>query len=868
MEPERWSHVNELVGRALEHPPEERSAFLAACEDSDVRREAASLLAQETGALSSLERPPLPLVEAVPEIAPGQRIGAYRVVSELGRGGMGVVYLAERADQEFERRVAVKVLKRGLDTAEIVRRFRTERQILANLEHPGIAGLYEGGTTEDGRPYFVLEHVEGEPLLAYCDGRGLGVRARLELFRRVAEAVQVAHQNLVVHRDLKPANILVTPAGQPKLLDFGIAKLLDPETEEGLPQTAFGIRPMTPAYASPEQVKGEPVTTATDVYALGLLLYELLTGRHPYRIERSERTERPGASKEPSPGPTAAELTRAVCEAEPVKPSVAVVRPQGLPSGWTSAGRRSAGELSRARGEAPGRLARLLAGDLDNIVLKAMEKDPRRRYASVEQLSEDVGRHLAGLPVRARKPTLGYRLRKLVRRRGRELAAATVAVAALAGFLVDRELQQRQTARALTRAERVTELLVELFEVSDPGEARGETITAREVLDRGAERIHTELDEEPAVRAALMHTIGTVYHGLGLYGASESMLREALALRRRLPATTPRELRESLYEIAYLLYDRGDLQASEELYREALEVGGDAVDERDPATPKILNNLGLILHSRGDYEGAEALYRQALAINRTLYGDLHPDVPVGLANLGAVLRWRGDDEGAEAMFRESLGLARKLFGEQHPKVAMDLNSLSMLEASRGNLEEGERHLREALEINRRIYGEEHPSIALVLGNLCGVLHARGRLGEAEIACTRALEMSRRLIGEHPRVAAKMVTLASVMIDQGRAVDAEPLLRRALAMYQGTLPSGHWRIADAESVLGACLTHLGRYPEAERLLVESYPTLRSDTPPGSRQSREARARLRALYLAWGKPAEAAGYEDPAGRPGPV
>ena len=845
MEPERWSQVNELLGRALERPADERAAFLAACEDAAVRREAESLLGLSTDAVSHLERPPLPLLGAAPEIGADRTIGAYRLVRELGRGGMGIVYLAERADGAFDRRVAVKVLKRGLDTAEIVRRFRTERQILANLRHPGIAELYEGGSTEDGRPYFVLELVEGDALLTDCEDRRLGIGERLALFLKVADAVQLAHRNLVVHRDLKPANILVTKDGQPKLLDFGIAKLLGPANGEAILQTALGTRPLTPAYASPEQIRGEPVTTATDVYALGVLLYELLTGRRPYALDPEIDVSTPEA------------LAAVICESEPVRPSVAVTRDSGS---------------SMARSpEAARRLRRRLAGDLDNIVLKAMEKDPRRRYSSVEQLAEDVERHRAGLPVRARRPTLAYRAGKLLRRRGRELAVATVAVAVLGGVLVDREIQQRQTRRALTRAERVSRFLVELFEVADPSEARGRSITAREVLDRGAERIRTELDDEPEVQAALMNTIGTVYHGLGLFDEAEPLLRDAVARRRA--SGDRRDLRQSLYELAYLLYDQGKLDESEALYREVLGAAAErepdgssaGAEPRDPLTPKALNNLGLILHARGDYDGAEALYRRALNLNRALYGELHPDVAVGLGNLGAVLHWQGDDTAAEAMDRESLRIARKLLGPRHPSVAMRLNSLGMLEAARGDLETAEKDLREALAINRSLHGEDHPDIALVLGNLCGVLHAGGRLADAEALCSKALEMSRRLLGEQPRVAAQMITLGSVMIDQGRADEAEPLLRRALAMDRSTLPQGHWRIADAESVLGACLTDLGRYREAEEMLLTSYPVLRSDTPAGSRYGRDARSRLRALYRAWGKPNAAAGFADRAPAP---
>jgi len=854
LDPDRWSRVNELVGRALERPPGERQAFLEeVCDDAEVRREAASLLDQDPAGCAALDRPPYPLLHAapeaaileLPEIPAGERIGAYRVVEELGRGGMGVVYLAERADEEFERRVAIKVLKRGLDTAEIVRRFRTERQILANLQHPGIAELYEGGTTHDGRPYVVLEYVEGERIDRYCDRHHLGLRLRLELFRRVSAAVETAHRHLVVHRDLKPANILVTEEGQPKLLDFGIAKLLDPEGQpggDGAPLTVAGTRPMTPEYASPEQIRGEPVTTATDVYALGALLYELLTGRRPYGLDR----ESGGVS-------SAEELRRAICEQDPLRPSVAVTRAER---------NRVAREGSSARGpersvepsaEPARRLGRRLRGDLDDIVLQALEKDPRRRYSSVEQLSEDVQRHLDGLPVRARRPTLVYRTGKYVRRNARQVAVAGVAVVALAGFLGDREIQQQRTAEALTRAQRVSDFLVDLFEVADPSEARGNTITAREVLDDGARRIQTELGDEPEIRASLLQTIGAVYRNLGLYDAARPLLDEAVALRRE-HGSEPGDLEQSLYEAGYLAYEQGDYDRAERLYRQALAAKPRWGEDRD-LTANLLNNLGLIRHARGDYREAESLYRQALEISRALHGDLHPDVTAGLANLAAVLRWQGDDAGAERILRQVLHNRRKVWGEEHPAVAMTLNSLGMLEAARGDFASGEKDLREALAISRQVYPDDHPNVALVLGNLCGLLHASGRDTEAEATCERALAMNRRLLGEHPHVAANLVTLGEIRLAQGRPEDANDLLNQALEIYRKTLPDGHWRIAEAQSVLGACATALCHYDDAERLLTTTYPVLRKSTPPGSRHATEARDRLVALYCATGRPEKA-------------
>lgn len=835
MDPERWSRVNDLVGRALDRPPEEWSAFLdGACGDPDVRREAASLLAQDPGAFDEVDAPPLPLLGPAPAIEPGRRIGAYRVIRELGQGGMGVVYLAERADQEYERRVAVKVLKRGLDTAEIVRRFRRERQILARLEHPGIAGLYEGGTTDDGRPYFVLEHVEGEPIVRYCEARELGLRRRLELFRRVCDAVQVAHQNLVVHRDLKPANILVTAGGQPKLLDFGIAKLLHPEGGDGEPQTVLDLRPMTPEYASPEQVKGEPVTTATDVYALGVLLYEMLTGRRPYRSERGGTS----ASR--------AELRRAICEDEPMRPSAVVDR--------KAVGAERDGGTAPVRG-----LRRRLAGDLDTIVLHAMAKDPRRRYASVERLSEDVERYLRGLPVQARRPTLVYRAGKLFRRRARELAAAVLAVVTLAAFLVDRELQQRRTARALARAERVTGFLVELFEVSDPRRARGSTVTAREVLDRGAARVRDELGQEPEVQAALMLTIGRVYERLGLYEPAEPLLRDALALRRRELGERDADVAEALDAVGMLLRAQGDLREAETVLRRAVAIGRAELGDDHPKVAEYTHDLARVLQNRGAAAEAAALYRRVLELRRRLLGDDHPATVESLNDLAAERYLRGDNEEAERLFREVLAARRRLLGPLHPDVARSVNNLAVVLDRQGEYREAELHYREALDLLRRSLGDDHPDVATSLGILGQFVALHGRLEDAEPLLREALARHRRAVGDrHPEVASDLRELGALLHRKGEYVEAETLMREALEISREIQGERSLSTAVLLNNLGALLVDRGRADEAEAALTRALATFRDLLEPGSPSGTSPLHHLAALHHARGDSAAAEAY----------
>jgi serine/threonine-protein kinase len=673
MTPERWRQLEEVFHAVAECAPGERPALLdrACAGDPQLRREVESLLAQEghpfiatliseaTESLAATQRHDLI----------GERIGAYRVISLIGEGGMGTVFRAVRDDDQYLKQVAIKLVKPGMDTAFVLNRFRYERQILANLEHPYIARLLEGGTTEDGLPYFVMEYVEGRPITRYSAEAKLSLPQRLTLFRAVCEAVAYAHQNLVIHRDLKPSNILVTPEGVPKLLDFGIAKLLAPELlSETTERTLTAMRLMTPDYASPEQVRGEPVTTATDVYSLGVVLYELLTGRRPYQFENF----------------SASEIERVICQTEPEKPSAV-----------------AHGAAAKLRWQ--------LAGDLDNIVLMALRKEPERRYRSVEQFSEDIRRHLAGLPVLAREDRLGYRISKFVQRHKVGVSFAVALLVLLVAFAITMAIQATRIARERDRAnqkaataEEVTRSLVGLFEIADPSEAKGSVITTREILDKGAERIVRELHDQPEVQARLMDTIGRLYGNLGLYDKAATLLEQALEIRQRTLGQEHLEVAESLTNLGVVLKDKGDLEAAEPMLRRALAIRQKLLGEAHLAVALSLNDLGLVLRDKGKPDEAEQLHREALAMRRKLGGEEHPDVAQSLNNLALVLRDKGQGDEAEPLYRKALALRRKLFGEEHPDVAISLNNLAGLLFGRGRYDEAEQLFRDALAVRRKI----------------------------------------------------------------------------------------------------------------------------------------------------------------------
>ena len=795
MDIDRWQQVRRIFGAVLESPGE-RAALLAreCATDDDLRAEVDALLEAHEAAGDFLSASRWDDSDA--GSLAGRRIGLYQVSRMLGRGGMGVVYLAFRADREFQRRVALKVLKPGLDSEDVIRRFRTERQILAALEHPNIARLLDGGSTEQGLPYLVMEYVEGQPIDVWVTERRLSMRARLELFRTVCSAVELAHRNLVVHRDLKPSNILVTAAGTPKLLDFGVAKLLNPELSSAtLSSTALGLQPMTPDYASPEQVRGEHITTASDVYSLGVLLYELLTGEHPYRSRAS------------SP----AEMRRLVTEEDPAKPSLAVAAgPNDLPA------------------------CRELEGDVDNIVLKALRKEPNRRYASVEQLSEDIRRHLEGLPVSARPGTLRYRASKLVRRHRVGVAAATTMVLAVLGFgaamgvLAARMADERSRAELeRRRAEQVTTFLTEIFEISDPWRSSGETVTAREILDAGAHRLATELADEPLDRANLMETVGSIYQRLGLLDRAEPLLEGALATRRRLLGEEHPQVADALSALARVEEERGRLPEALDLVEQALAIRRRLYGPRHEMVARSLHDLGLLLRSQGDLAAAEGRLRTALALRRSLAEPSPRDIADSLNGLGVVLWERGRYGEAEEVTREALALRRDVLGPDHVEVASTLNLLAVIVLANGDLRQGEMLLREALALRRRLYPGDHPKIAESLNNLGALLKDRGEWDEAETLFGEALAMRRKLFGEeHLSVAMTLENLGWLAFDRGSDPAAARLQRESLAIRSRILGRNHRLVSDSLVALAMVLERQGKLGDAETALREALRIRRS------------------------------------------
>jgi serine/threonine-protein kinase len=873
MNTERWRRIEELFCAVVKRPASERDNYLTRIcdDDEELRLEVLSLLALDTSEdfiLDPIESAVHSLTAKPKDDLTGERVGPYRVLRLIGRGGMGDVYEAERDDEQFRRRVAVKIIKRGMDTKFVRDRFLRERQILASLDHPHVARLIDGGATPDGSPYFVMEFVAGEPITDYSRRQSLSVNDKLKIFLKVCSAVQYAHQKLVVHRDLKPSNILIDEDGKPKLLDFGIAKLLSPDGSQSHTRTETALRLMTPEYASPEQARGQAVATTTDVYSLGVVLYELMTDRRPHEF----RTYSP------------AEIERAICDTGIEEPSKVVGRTTG----------------------AGAKLARQLAGDLDNIVMMAMRIEPERRYQSVEQFSEDIRRHLAGMPVVARKDTFGYRTGKFVRRHkaGMAILAMLIVLAVVMPLQASRIARERDRAnQEAATAQAVTQSLVAMFEVTDPGKARGNVITARELLDQGAEKVLRELKNQPEVQAKLLDTIGQLYQSIGLYDREQPLLeealklrrqalggesldvatslnhlgevarvkddyakaellfREALAMRLKLLGRERAEVAESMNNLGRALVDRGNFDEAESLLREALALYRKLLGAERPEVANCLTGLGRLMGETGKFHEAELLYRQAMTMRRKLYGDENPSVAHSMNNLGMMLQEQGDLKGAEAMYREGLAIRRRLLGDEHPEVAMSLANLGCVSQDLGKYDEAERLYRQVLALRRNLFGEEHPRLATTMNYLATLLRDRGDYEESEALFRQSLAMRRRLLGdEHRDVGTSLRDLGALLYLKGEYDESEKTQRQAIATYQKTLKPDHWMIHRSRSNLGACLVKLKRYREAEEELLASYAGLKAVLGDRHSQTQKVVGRLIELYDSWDKPEKADHYRD--------
>ena len=823
--------VRDLFDQVMDQPVGERAHFLANTPgwDGSVRRAVEALLAAADDADDLLEPASSGVQLSRDEGATriGQRLGPYDLVRLVGTGGMGAVYEGIRADDQYHKRVAIKVVQSGLDSDQTLSRFRRERQILASLEHPHIATLLDGGATPDGLPFLVMEYVEGAPITTWCNERARTVELRIALFRQVCEAVQHAHKNLIVHRDLKPGNILVTDDGSVKLLDFGIAKLLRiDDTDAAMPATRGESRSFTPEYASPEQIQGGVLTTASDVYSLGVILFELLAGRRPHvPATRALR-----------------EIERAVIE-EPVPRPSAVV---------TDEAARRIGERSAER------LRRRLHGELDNIVLRAMRKEPERRYPSVEALSEDLRRHLAGLPIVAQPDWAGYRLRKFAQRNAAAVTASVLVLIALVGGVIATTVQSRRARSEQLKEQQVNGFLRTLLSSVKPVTG-GRDVTASELLDAAARRLDVDRTTPADIRAELQTVIGQSYQSLGRYAEAERLDTAALALRRQLDGMSSASAVAALSTLGELYLAKGDLDRADTVIHRALTLQRARSSRPDSLRASLTVSLGSLAHYRGDLKAAEQFHREALGMRRHLYGDRNDLVAYSLSDVAVTLGEQNRFAEAEPLHREAVGILRLNHREPTLELAAVLNALATALDLEGKPAAADSAYLETLTLRKQLLGSDHPDYAFTLMNYSGFLFDQHRYEEAAADSREILALRGKTLPEsHPSIAYSLQTLGRSLDRQGDSAGARAVLEESLALRRRYIGPASWLAGNSEGVLGEHYTIVKQYAKAEEVLLHANDVLSHALGAGHPRVATNVHRLVTLYDAWGKPAKAAEF----------
>jgi serine/threonine-protein kinase len=878
MDSTRWERIQTLFHDTADLPKLEQHTFLkAACgDDEGLVADVLALLEEDIRGGSLLDRDLAQVAhdvldEAVLTSLSFKEFGPYRIKEALGEGGMGVVYLAERAD--LGSLVAIKILRDAWLSPARRERFASEQRTLAQLNHPSIARLYDADTLADGTPWFVMEYVEGVPLTEYCDKRACSIEERLQLFRSVCEAVQYAHQHAVIHRDLKPSNILVKPDGTVRLLDFGIAKQLESlETPAGKNQTMTGLRLMTPAYAAPEQIRGDRIGIHTDVYSLGVILYELLAGEIPFDLSKLTPGEAEAMILGQNPEKASAVAKRMT---ETLGPNPHV--PTASKAAWA---------------------------DLDVLCLTAMHKDTQRRYQSVEALIRDIDHYLKGEPLEARPDSLRYKLGKFVRRNRRAVSAAvmvfTIVVGLVVFFTVRLAKARNAALEEAARTQRIQRFMMNLFQGGDESVGPGDSMRVVTLLDRGVQEAQS-LNSDPKVQAELYETLGTIYEQLGKFDQADSLLHSALERRKSLFGQNSTEVAESLVALGQMRSDQAQYDEAEQFIRQGLEMSKRHLPPTHPAVGKAMYSLGEVFVNQGKYDQGIQVLDQAVriqsapsgvaadlaasltelanaqfyaghldisnslnlrvvAMDRQLYGERHPNVAEDLINLGAIQSEWGHYAETERYYRQALDIIQSFYGKVHPETASVMTILGRSLNAQGRFNEAADMLREALGIQERVYGKVHPRVASAVGELGKVAMQQGKLDEAEVDFRRQADIYRTVYkGKHFYIGSALANLGGVYMERKQYAPAERSFRDALQIYAETLPPDHLNVAIARIKLGRALIPQHRYGDAEVESLAGYGILMKGTNPPVNWLQNARKDLVEEYEALHQPEKAAKFQ---------
>jgi eukaryotic-like serine/threonine-protein kinase len=746
----------------------------------------------------------------------GQTIGPYHLLQKIGEGGMGEVWVAVQ-QKPIRRKVALKLIKAGMDTKQVIARFESERQALAMMDHPAIARIFDAGETEHGRPFFVMEYVQGTPINTYCDQNHLTIQERLGLFEQVCEGVQHAHHKAIIHRDLKPSNILVAVQdgkAVPKIIDFGVAKATAQSLTEKTMFTELGMLVGTPEYMSPEQAEsGQNLDTRTDVYSLGIILYELLTGSLPFDPKELRRAG-------------FGEILRKIREEDPPKPSTKL----------SSMGDASSASAQKRGMELPA-LLRQIRGDLDWITMRALEKDRTRRYGTPSEITADIERFLGHQPIVARPPSTPYKVKKFVRRHRVGVGVASFLTVLLIAFSIVMAIQSKRIAGERDRANQeaetsrqVSDFLVGLFKVSNPSEARGNSITAREILDKGADKIIRELQRQPIVQGKLMYTIGTVYESLGLFDRAQAMLEKSLDIRTKALGPNHTDVGTTLKLLGSVAYDKGDLAKAKDFYYKAMAIQERAVGPETEEVAACLHNLGTLSWQQANYPEARGLLERSLAIRKKVLGPEHELVATTINSLGAIAFREGDMTRTMELWEQTLAIREKALGQDHPLIAHSLNNLALAHLWGGDPKGAVPLLERATQIQEKVLGPNHPDLASGLSNLGDAVYKAGDKASAKTYYARAVSIMEAASPGNPELGRFLVNLAGVLLEEKDLNGAQKLYQRSLELRIKALGPNHPDVGQSLGGLADCAAQRGRFQEAETLYEKGLALARK--PDGS------------------------------------